>query len=43
METVCGTLRNLADYEDVLPNLNHAVRSALNMSRRILASLDELS
>ena len=36
-------LRNLVDYEDVVPNLDNAVRSALSMSRRILASLDKLS
>ena len=35
-------LRNLVDYEDVVPNLDNAVRSALSTSRRILASLDEL-
>ena len=36
-------LRNLVDYEDVFPNLDNAVRSALSTSRRILASLHELS
>lgn len=36
-------LRNLVDYEDVVPNLDNAVRSALSTSRRILASLHELS
>ena len=36
-------LRNLADYEDVVPNLDNAVRSALSTSRRILTSLNELS
>ena len=36
-------LRNLVDYEDMVPNLDNAVRSALSTSRRILASLDELS
>ena len=36
-------LRNLVDYEDVVHDLDNAVRSALSMSRRILASLDELS
>ena len=36
-------LRNLVDYEDVVHDLDSAVRSALSMSRRILASLDELS
>lgn len=35
-------LRNLVDYEDVVPDLENAVRSALSTSRRILASLDEL-
>ena len=36
-------LRNLVDYEDVVPDLNNVVRSALSTSRRILASLDKLS
>ena len=36
-------LRNLVDYEDVVSDLDDAVRSALSTSRRILASLDELS
>ena len=35
-------LRNLVDYEDAVPELDNAVRSALSTSR-ILASLDELS